>query len=148
MPNITTTDSNRQTALQPSASPQAIRAVFIDLDGTLIRTDLLHEAIVALLKDSVGSLLRAILKLGHGRAVFKRLISECVTLEVHQLPFRQDVLDFIAEQRLLGRRVILATASDARWAKHIADELGIFDGVLASEGTYNLKGQAKLEAIR
>jgi 4-hydroxybenzoate polyprenyltransferase len=122
--------------------------MFVDLDGTLIQTDLLHESLLLLSKQSIGMLLRAILRLGHGRAAFKRAVSEAVTPEIRKLPFRTEVLDFVSQRRLQGRKIILATAADSTWAQSVADELGVFDGILASDGSHNLKGKAKLEAIQ
>jgi 4-hydroxybenzoate polyprenyltransferase/phosphoserine phosphatase len=141
-------DDHGLTPAAPPAIEAAARVLFVDLDGTLIRTDLLHEAALALFNQSPWLLLRALPRLAHGRAAFKRAISEAVTPEIRQLPFREEVLEFISEQRSLGRKVVLATAADSAWAQSIADELGVFDGVLASDGTRNLKGTAKLAAIQ
>jgi 4-hydroxybenzoate polyprenyltransferase/phosphoserine phosphatase len=140
-------DDHGQTAAPPPSAERAAGVLFVDLDGTLIRTDLLHEAVLALLKQSPWRLLRALSRLTHGRVAFKKAISDVITPEIRQLPFRQEVLDFIAEQRSIGRKVVLATAADSAWAQSIADELGVFDGILASDGTRNLKGAAKLDAI-
>jgi 4-hydroxybenzoate polyprenyltransferase len=122
--------------------------LFVDLDGTLLRTDLLHEAALVFFKKSPWQFLRALPRLTHGRAVFKRAISEAVTPDIQQLPFREEVVEFIVEQRSLGRKVLLATAADSTWAQSIADELGVFDGILASDGVRNLKGATKLTAIQ
>ena len=122
--------------------------LFVDLDGTLIRTDLLHEAVLVLFRQSVGRFLRALLRLTYGRTAFKKAISEAVTLEFRHLPFRQEVLELIAEQRSLGRSVVLATATDSAWAQCIADELGVFDGILVSDGARSLRGTAKLQTIQ
>lgn len=137
----------RTTAATPSAATTA-PILFVDLDGTLIRTDLLHEAALTLFKESPSGFLRALLRLFHGRAAFKRAVSEAVTPDVRQLPFRKDVSEFIIEQRQRGRKVVLATAADSAWAQSIADEVGVFDGILASDGVRNLKGREKLNAIR
>ncbi|MGA2796705.1 MAG: UbiA family prenyltransferase [Thermoguttaceae bacterium] len=145
---ITKQDDRGLTPAAPPPSEAAARVLFIDLDGTLIRTDLLHEAALVLFKQSPWLLFRAILRLAQGRAAFKRAISEAVSPETRQLPFREEVLEFIVEQRSLGRKVVLATAADSAWARSIADELGVFDGILASDGESNLKGAAKLEAIQ
>ena len=137
--------------LKPASPPPieaAARILFVDLDGILAGTDLLHEAALMLFRQSPWLLLRALLKLAHGRAAFKKAISEAVTPELRLLPFREEVLEFIVEQRSLGRKVILATAADSDWAQNVADQLGVFDGILASEGTHYLKGAAKLAAIR
>ncbi len=132
----------------PAPADARACVLFVDLDGTLIRTDLLHEAALVLFKKSPRQFLRTLVRLSHGRAAFKRAISEAVTLEIQQLPFREEVLEFIVEQRSLGRKVLLATAADSTWAQSIADELGVFDGILASDGMRNLKGAAKLAAIQ
>src|SRR5690606_25685352 len=68
--------------------------------------------------------------------------------EIRQLPFREEVLTFLAAQRSLGRKIILATAADSAWACDLAAELGVFDDVLASNGVRNLKGEEKLAAIQ
>jgi len=136
----------------PVATPLAAataRVLFVDLDGTLTRIDLLHEAVLVLFKQSPRVFLHALLRLAHhGRAAFKRAISEAVTPEIGELPFRDEVLEFISEQRQLGRKVILATTSDSAWAQSVADELRVFDGILASDGASNLKGIDKLAAIQ
>ena len=135
----------------PAAPPPAEttpRVLFVDLDGTLVRTDLLHEAVLVLSKQAPFQLLRALFRLSHGRAAFKMAISEAVTPEVRQLPFWEEVLEFITKQRSFGRKVILATATDSASAQSIADGLGVFDGILASDGSKNLKGTVTLEAIQ
>lgn len=148
MESITDRGEHRLTPPAPPPYDAATRVLFVDLDGTLIRTDLLHEAVLALFKRSPGRLFSELLKLSDGRAAFKKAISQAVTPEISQLPFRGEVLEFITESRSLGRTVILATAADSVWAQCVADELGVFDGILASDGTRNLKGRAKLEAIQ
>ena len=74
---------------EPPAVEAAVEVLFVDLDGTLIQTDLLHESLFLLSRQSIGLLLRAILRLGQGRAAFKRAVSEAVTPEIRDLPFRK-----------------------------------------------------------
>lgn len=119
----------------------------VDLDNTLIKTDLLHEAIISVFKNSPFLLFSALGKLRSGRAAFKNALARAVIPDARQLPFRDEVLDFLAKERSQGRKIILATASDHTWACRIADELGLFDSVLASDGEQNLKGETKLRAI-
>jgi 4-hydroxybenzoate polyprenyltransferase len=64
------------------------------------------------------------------------------------LPYRTEVLEFLQREKARGRRLVLATAADLAWALGIAGSLDLFDAVLASDGHQNLKGQAKLKAIR
>ena len=121
--------------------------LFVDLDGTLIRSDLLWEAFVRLVRRSPWSVLMLPFWLLRGRAAFKRTLSERVSIDASVLPYRSSVVTYIEEQRSQGCHIVLATASDERWAHAVAERLGVFDAVLASDGTHNLKGAAKLAAI-
>ena len=120
MTNLT---KRQDEPMKADASPPLGSPLFVDLDGTLIRTDLLDEAVLTLLKRSLWRFLGALARLVHGRAAFKRAISEAVSPEIHQVPFRDEVLEFVAEQRSLGRKIILATAADLG-AQCVADKLG------------------------
>lgn len=122
--------------------------LYVDLDGTLIATDLLHESSLQLLRSSPLSVLRFPEWLLRGKAHLKRRIAERVKLDASVLPYRDDMLDIIRRARAQGRRVVLATASDELLAASVAQHLGLFDHVIASDGTSNMSGGRKLEAIR
>lgn len=119
----------------------------VDLDGTLIRTDMLHETVLLLARRSPPSLLRLPLWLAEGKAALKRRIAERVAIDAATLPYRTDVLALIATARKEGRRVVLATATQATIAHAIADHLGLFDEVMASTDTVNLSGPHKADAL-
>ncbi len=141
--------AHRNAAASPAGAPAHDREIlFVDLDGTLIRTDLLSEAAVALFKQSPGRLLGMMGKLAHGRAAFKRAMSQAVTIDTRRLPLNEEALTFLVSQRAQGRKLVMATASDVTWARVVADELGMFDDVLASDGERNLKGAEKLRAMQ
>jgi hypothetical protein len=122
--------------------------LYVDLDGTLIATDLLHESSLQLLRSSPLTLLRFPAWLLRGKAFLKRQIAERVSLDASVLPYRPGMLAIIQQAREQGRRVVLATASDELLAVSVAQHLGLFDHVLASDGKSNLSGHRKLEAIR
>ncbi len=122
--------------------------LFVDLDGTLIAGDVTHESVLASIKRDPAMLFRIPVLALRGRAVMKRELAGRVMPDVRVLPYRHDVLNYLREQRSEGRRVILATASDRRYADAIAKELGLFDDVIATDGELNLKGPNKLRAIR
>jgi len=129
------------------SAPSTTGVLFVDMDGTLIATDLFAESILTALKQDPMVALRMPFWAGKGRAHFKRQVANRVRPDVRHLPLREEVLDFIAEERGRGRRIVLATASDQRWAEEVAAQLGLFDDVLASDGIRNLKGSAKLVAL-
>lgn len=122
--------------------------LFVDLDGTLVATDVLREALMHAVVRRPWVALLFLLHLPRSRAAAKRAVAKRIVPEPARLPFRDDVIHFISETRASGRRVVLATASDAVWAEAIARHVGCFDDVLASDGQHNLKGAGKLEAIQ
>jgi 4-hydroxybenzoate polyprenyltransferase/phosphoserine phosphatase len=119
----------------------------VDLDGTLIRSDLLHETLVLLAKERPWLLLAAPLWLLRGKAHFKQRVAAAVTLDVDALPYDARVLDWLASERKCGRRIVLATAADASLATRVADKLGLFESVVASDGRTNLGAHAKRDAL-
>ena len=120
----------------------------IDLDGTLIRTDLLYESLARLLRQKPWLLVMVPLWCLHGRAALKRKIAQHISIDVTCLPYNRALLDWLREQKAAHRRLLLATAAEESLAKRIADYLGLFDGVVASDGLTNLKGKHKLRALR
>lgn len=119
----------------------------VDLDGTLIQSDMLHESVMLLIKKSPLSIAALPFWLSSGKANLKRMIAERVELSVDSLPYRKDVLDMIAAARNDGRRIILATAAPSLIADAIADHLGVFDEVLSSSDSVNLAGVRKGELL-
>ena len=122
-------------------------SLYVDLDGTLLRGDSLHEACVRLLLKpykfwSVG------LSLFRGKAAFKQKIMESVELSAATLPYRQDFIEWLKSQKASGRRLILATGADREIATRIAAHLNLFDDILASDGKTNITGKNKLDVIR
>src|SRR5712691_2082098 len=133
-------------ARQAQAAPDQ-PALVVDLDGTLVRTDTLIESLLAALTRPVP-LLRAFAALRHGKARFKQKVAEISKFDPVLLPYNEDLLAFLREEQNSGRALILATATDRRIALAVATHLDLFDAVLASDGVVNLKGRAKLAAIR
>lgn len=115
----------------------------VDLDGTLVRSDLLFESFWgAMSRDAVGALKQVIGGTG-GRAGVKRRLAELVAFNPAEMPYNRDVLAYIERWRAEGGRVVLVTASDQILADQVAAHLGLFDAVHGSDGTHNLKGSAK-----
>ena len=119
----------------------------VDLDGTLINTDTLHESALRVLRDAPLDALRIPFWLSRGKAVLKQNLADRAKLDPAHLPYNQVLLVWLREQRAAGRRLILCTASDHSVAQAIADHVGVFDEVMASDGTTNLAGQNKAKAL-
>jgi len=119
----------------------------VDLDGTLVRTDLLLESIFALLKKNVLYALLFPFWLLQGKAYFKQQIADRVDLDVSLLPYNQQFLDNLKKQKAQGRTLILVTASNVKFAEQIALSLAIFDEVIASNAEVNLSGCRKRQRL-
>ena len=119
----------------------------IDLDGTLLNSDLLLEAAFAQLKQAPLSVLRWPRWLAGGKARLKAEIAARVELDIETLPYNLALLAFLREQKAQGRTLVLVTASHRRFAEQVAEHLGLFDEVLATDGDRNLAGAHKAETL-
>lgn len=119
----------------------------VDLDGTLLNTDTLHESALQLLRDKPASTLRIPGWLSRGKAHMKRQISSLTELNVETLPYNLPFIAWLREQRDAGRRLVLCTATDRSIADAIAGHLQLFDEVIATDGTVNLAGGNKADAL-
>jgi hypothetical protein len=121
--------------------------LFVDLDGTLVGTDTTVAAIFALIGRPLR-LFPGLLALRFGKAAMKQRIAAAAPLDAASLPYNEELLSLLRREAAGGRSLVLATGADRRVAAAVADHLGLFEAVLASDGAVNLTGRAKLEAIR
>ena len=131
--------------LQSSAENQI--PLVVDLDGTLIKTDLLWETLAIKLRRNPLALFVVLFWWTRGRAFLKQRLGRRDRLNPAELPVNETFLAWLREQKASGRKIVLATASDFTMAKPVADYFGIFDDVLASDGRTNLRGENKLKAL-
>ncbi len=119
----------------------------VDLDGTLIATDLFWEALVRAFKANPLILFLVPFWLLRGKAFFKQELARRVQLDAKNLPYRAEFIEFLNAERARGRRLVLATGSPKSFAEAIAAHLGLFDQILASEGAVNLTSTRKRDAL-
>lgn len=119
-----------------------------DLDGTLLKSDSLWESFLLLIKSQPAILFLIPIWAIRGKAFLKSEIARRTSLNPANLPYREEVLDFLRKRKEAGKEIILVTGSDRKIAYAIANHLGIFSTVLASDGKTNLVGQSKLSALR
>lgn len=119
----------------------------VDLDGTLLRTDALLEGGAGLMLSGQG--LRSMVRQRPtSRAALKQSLARLVRLDPALLPYNNELLSYLRSERAAGRSLVLVTAAHVQVAQTIADHLGLFDEVIASDGVTNLKGLAKAKALR
>lgn len=129
----------------PKVPPQV--PLIVDLDGTLIRTDMMWESIARLLKRNPFAIFAVLFWWMRGRAWLKHKLASRVQVNPATLPYHEKFLAWLREEKKSGRKVVLATASDIKMAKPVADYAGVFDEVMASDGKTNLRSGNKLRAL-
>lgn len=115
----------------------------VDLDGTLIRCDLFSRAMLTFCSARPLNVLVLMSWLLHGRAHAKAKLAALCPVDAATLPYNEALLAWLREQKAEGRTLALATAFDRVGAEAVADHLGLFEYVLASNGRVNLKSHAK-----
>jgi 4-hydroxybenzoate polyprenyltransferase len=128
---------------------EGVRTIYVDLDHTLVRVDLLRERLLlAILRNPLIFILALFWLLDGGRSRLKTELARRESIDAIHLPYNEELLSFLKEERKAGLTLVLATAAPLLWAQAIARHLGIFDHVLATDQTHgNLKGERKLAAI-
>lgn len=118
----------------------------VDMDDTLLATDSLLEGLYSALGRDPSTLFRIPGWLKEGRLNFKLRLLDCPE-NIAVYPLNQAVVDFLKKERDSGREIFLATASPMPVAAAIAERVGIFSGVFASDAGVNLKGSQKADYL-
>lgn len=119
----------------------------VDLDGTVLKTDAFLESVFLFCKRYPLEIVKFPVWLKGGKAYFKRQIAERIDLEPEGLPFNEEVIAYVRGRKEAGDKIVLATAADEIVAKRIAEHLGLFDEIVASDGEHNLDGSNKAKAL-
>ena len=119
----------------------------IDCDGTLLRTDLLHEAVFILLKEHPFHVFLLPFWLMRGKAYLKARLAEYVNFNWKTMPYRKEVIELIRRAKADNRKVVLVTASPLNWANGLSAHLGLFDEVFATQQNINLSGTNKAQEL-
>jgi 4-hydroxybenzoate polyprenyltransferase len=143
-----------ETAQTQSVPPQAAASIpagvplCVDLDGTLVKSDTLLDTVIVLARQHPRAVLSFPGWVAQGKAAFKRKVTELAEIDVVHLPYNQPLLEYLRQQHAECREIYLATGADTMLAERVAAHLGIFNGVLASDGSTNLTGHNKLAAFQ
>jgi phosphoserine phosphatase len=119
----------------------------VDLDGTLIRTDLLTESFFAHVGRDPGRVFTLAAAALTGKSRLKAEIAQGTDLDAAHLPYDQRILSLINEARSHGRQVYLACASNERYVGDVAAHLGLFDGWFGSTESENLSSEVKARRL-
>ncbi|MFX4221770.1 MAG: UbiA family prenyltransferase [Thalassobaculum sp.] len=122
----------------------------VDLDGTLLRTDLLYEFLIVALRRRPWILFLVPLWVLAGRSVLKRRLAAVAEqdLDADSLPVTGDLLAYLKTEKAEGRRIELISASDQALVARVASRFdGLFDHVEGSDGVTNLKADVKAQSL-
>ncbi|MCF2870436.1 UbiA family prenyltransferase [Octadecabacter sp. G9-8] len=121
--------------------------LIVDLDGTLLRSDLLIEAAFRRLGDNPTAIFGMLRALKSGKAALKHFLCDNTDCSPATLPYDETVLNILHRARKAGRKIYLASASHETFVSAISAHLGIFDGHFATTLSVNLSGRNKAQCL-
>lgn len=119
-------------------------ALCVDLDGTLLKSDILYESIILMIKKQPWLLFLLPFWVMKGKVFLKKKMYSIIIIDPRFLPYNQEVIDFIKQEKPNRTEIALATATWKPVAEGIANHLGLFDRVIGTEEKINLRGENKL----
>lgn len=119
----------------------------VDLDGTLVKTDLLAETASQFVLAQPLCCFKLLAWLAQGRSALKSHLAHNTNIDATALPYNEELLTWLKQEKAQGRAIVLATASHQLLADQVAAHLGLFDEVLATDASTNLKADAKCAAL-
>lgn len=118
----------------------------VDLDGTLIQTDLLLEALLIAARKKPWSILLFFMAwMRGGKIAAKNFLAKEIQIDPGTLPYRESVIRLLEEEQ--NAKKILVSASPDSWVKSVAEHIGFFQDSWGSTNE-NLAGNAKLLSLQ
>jgi phosphoserine phosphatase len=121
--------------------------LIVDLDHTLIDTDLLFLSSLGVLSKRPWLIFHYLFWLWKGKGFLKDQLVRRFEINISELPYNEDVISFIMQRKKQGSQIVLATASHKNYAFAVAKHLKIFDDVMASNKDFNLSSHNKAETL-
>lgn len=119
----------------------------IDLDGSLIKTDLFIESLWKYVKLNPFHFLLVLWWLRKGRCYVKYKLAKKVSVVAETLPYDHDIVAYLRELKSKGHGIYLVTGSNEMWAQKVAQHLKVFNMVMASSSKKNLVNHNKKKAL-
>ncbi|MDB9998287.1 UbiA family prenyltransferase [Alphaproteobacteria bacterium] len=124
------------------------QVIAVDLDGTFTLTDTLYETLLSLIRNKPYLLLLLPFWLFKGVAHLKQKVAERSDLDVTTLPYNLPLIDWLKEEKLNGKKIVLSTAANEQVAQAVVNHFDIFDEFIASDAKTNLKSAHKRNALQ
>ena len=129
------------------AKQDSLIPLFVDLDGTLIKTDSMVEAVLSLVRSEPLALFEIITWLFKGKAGFKAELAKRITLNMAELPINTEMVSYLKDQAESGRKLILISASHQSVVDSALEHFQFFSAGYGSDEEINLKSENKLQKI-
>ena len=137
---------NRQTPNFPTV-PDIEVPLVVDVDGTLVSTDLLQEAALQFIARQPFQAFRIFIWLMAGKSMLKTQLADRVSPGIQNIPLREEVVALIHKAQAESRPVYLASASDRRYVEDLAQRIGGIAGVFGTDPDANLSGDIKAQRL-
>lgn len=120
-----------------------LKPLCVDLDGTIIATDTLMESVLLAIRKNPLIFFLFPFWILKGKYFFKTEIGKRVIPKPDIYPYNAELINYLKSEKLKGRKIVLATATIKPIADSVAEYLGIFNEVIASENSNNLRAKSK-----
>lgn len=131
-----------------STQEKTLPPLYVDLDGTLIKSDMLLESFLELIKRNLLYIFLVPFWLLSGKAHLKQEIAKRIELRADLLPYNTELLTYLREQKVRQRKIVLISASDQSLVDAVAAHCACFDAAIGSDGRGNCSGARKLARIQ
>jgi phosphoserine phosphatase len=119
--------------------------IVVDLDGTLILEEISYKSFWIFLRKYWWKAPMLFVWALFGVAYSKKKLAQRIPIDPSSLPYNQRVIDYIRAHK--GQPIVLATGADETYAHQIANHLGLFDHVIASNGVENTISSLKARKL-
>jgi len=120
----------------------------VDLDGTLIKADMMFDSIALLIKKNPLYMFIIPFWLMKGKLYLKEQLLKNVKQDINNVPINQEVVDYIINEKKNGRNIILVTASMQFYADEFKEKFYFLDEAIGTKEGVNLVGTAKAEYLK
>ena len=100
--------------------PPQINPIVVDLDGTLIKTDMLFESANQFIAENPLRFWQPFVWLMRGRPYLKEQLAQHYQFDPASLPYNEEVLAWLRSEAANGTPIYLATASNKAIADAVA----------------------------
>ncbi|WP_190600030.1 hypothetical protein [Candidatus Vesicomyidisocius sp. SY067_SCS001] len=150
--------------------------LIVDLDHTLINTDLLYESSIGTLKKNPLLIFIYPFWFFRGKGYLKEQLAKRFSIDIKVLTYNQDVINYIKKRKKQGDKIILATASHRLYASAVnnhlktektqiknkqknfdlfihnhqqttVNKINLFDDIMASNKNFNLSSHNKAKRL-